>query len=67
MVNRALTNEWVQRAEVDAGMREGVTTSEDQRVKDLECEGKELRRANQVLTLTSGLFDRAELDRRLKS
>lgn len=39
-------NEWVKRAEVDAGVREGVTTSEAQRVKDLEREVKELR--NQI-------------------
>ncbi|WP_306553639.1 transposase, partial [Acidovorax sp.] len=37
-------NEWVKRAEVDAGTREGVTTAEAQRVKELEREVKELRR-----------------------
>ncbi|ASK90714.1 IS3 family transposase [Xanthomonas campestris pv. trichodesmae] len=49
-------NEWVKRAEVDAGVREGVTTSEAQRVKDLEREVKELRRANEILKLASAFF-----------
>ncbi|UOB05879.1 IS3 family transposase [[Acidovorax] ebreus] len=49
-------NEWVKRAEIDAGMREGITTSEAQRVKDLEREVKELRRANEILKLASAFF-----------
>ncbi|QRR35799.1 IS3 family transposase [Hydrogenophaga sp. YM1] len=49
-------NEWVKRAEVDAGVREGVTTSEAQRVKELEREVKELRRANEILKLASAFF-----------
>ena len=60
-------NEWVKRAEVDAGTREGVTTAEAQRVKDLEREVKELRRATEILKLASAFFAQAELDRRLKS
>jgi transposase len=59
--------EWVKRVGVDAGVREGVTTSEAQRVKDLEREVKELRRANEILKLASAFFAQAELDRRLKS
>ncbi len=59
--------EWVKRVEVDAGVREGVTRSEAQRVKDLEREVKELRRANEILKLASAFFAQAELDRRLKS
>ena len=43
--------EWVKRQEVDAGVRAGVTTNEAQRVKDLEREVKELRRANEILKL----------------
>lgn len=60
-------NEWVKRAEVDAVVREGVTTSEAQRVKDLEREVKELGRANEILKLASVFFAQAEFDRRLKS
>ncbi len=59
--------EWVKRHEVDAGVRDGVTTSEAQRVKELEREVKELRRANEILKLASAFFAQAELDRRLKS
>ena len=58
---------WVQRHEVDAGVRDGVTTTEAQRVKELERENKELRRANEILKLASAFFAQAELDRRLKS
>ena len=60
-------NEWVKRAEVDAGTREGITTAQAQRVKELEREVKELRRANEILKLASAFFAQAELDRRLKS
>ncbi|WP_423373178.1 IS3 family transposase [Dyella nitratireducens] len=47
---------WVQRQEVDAGLREGVTTAEAQRVRELEREVKELRRANEILKLASAFF-----------
>ena len=60
-------NEWLKRAEVDAGVREGVTSGEAQRMKELERENKELRRANEILKLASAFFAPAELDRRLKS
>ena len=58
--------EWVKQAEVDSGARNGVTTDEAQRIKDLEREVKELRRANEILKLASAFFAQAELDRRLK-
>jgi transposase len=57
---------WVQRDEIDNGVRAGVTTAEAQRVKELEREVKELRRANEILKLASAFFAQAELDRRLK-
>lgn len=59
-------HEWVKRVEIDTGVREGVTTAEAQRVKELEREVKELRRANEILKLASAFFAQAELDRRLK-
>jgi transposase len=57
---------WVQQQEVNNGARDGVTTAEAQRVKELEREVKELRRANEILKLASAFFAQAELDRRLK-
>ena len=56
----------VQRHEIDTGVREGLTTAEHQRIKALEREVKELRRANEILKLASAFFAQAELDRRLK-
>lgn len=59
--------EWVKRAEIDAGARPGTTTAEAQRIKELERENKELRRANDILRTASAFFAQAELDRKLKS
>ena len=47
---------WVKRQEIDAGVREGVTTSEAQRVKELGRENRELRRANEILKVASSFF-----------
>ena len=60
-------NGWVKRDEIDTGARAGVTTTDLQRLKELERENKELRRANEILKLASAFFAQAELDRRLKS
>ena len=60
-------NEWVKRDEIDNGMRAGVTTTDQQRLKELERENRELRKANEILKLASAFFAQAELDRRLKS
>ena len=60
--------DWVKRGEVDSGQREGLSTSERERIKALEREVKELRRANEIpLKTASAFFAQAELDRRLKS
>ena len=59
--------QWVKREEVDSGQRPGITTAEAQRIKELEREVKELRRANDILKTASAFFAQAELDRRLKS
>jgi transposase len=55
---------WVKRRAVDAGARPGVTSDEQARVKALEREVKELRRANEILRKASAYFAQAELDRR---
>ena len=60
-------HEWVRKHEIDTGMRDGVTSDERERLKALERENKELRRANEILKLASAFFAQAELDRRLKS
>jgi transposase len=60
-------HEWVRKYEIDSGLREGVTSEERDRIKALEREVKELRRANEILKLASAFFAQAELDRRLKS
>lgn len=53
---------WVKQAEVDAGVKPGVTTAEAERVRQLEQENRELRRANEILRRASAFFA-AELDR----
>jgi transposase len=58
---------WVKRDEFDSGEREGVSTSERERLKTLQREVKELHRANEILKLASAFFAPAELGRRLKS
>lgn len=55
---------WVRQAEVDGGVRGGLTTDERQRIRDLEKENRELRRANEILKAASSFFAR-ELDPRL--
>jgi transposase len=55
---------WVRQAERDTGRRPGLTTAEQQRVKELERENRELKRANEILRKASAYFAQAELDRR---
>jgi transposase-like protein len=57
---------WVQRYEIDTGVRDGVTSADALRMRELEREVKELRRANEILKVASAFFAQAELDRRLK-
>ena len=52
---------WVRRAEIDHGDRAGVSSTEAERIKDLEREVRELRRANEILKAASAFFAR-ELD-----
>jgi transposase len=55
---------WVRQAERDAGKRPGLTTAERERLKELERENRELKRANEILRKASAFFAQAELDRR---
>lgn len=64
-VHRETLRLWVRRAETDAGERPGLTTDERARIRQLERENKELRRANEILKAASAFFG-AELDRRSK-
>lgn len=57
---------WVRQAERDGGTRPGSTTDDRQRVKALEREVLELKRANEILRKASAYFAQAELDRRPK-
>jgi len=55
---------WVRQTERDTGQRAGLTTDEKQRVKELERENRELKRANEILRKAAAFFAQAELDRR---
>ncbi len=57
---------WVRQAERDQGVRQGLTTTERERLKELERENRELRRTNEILRKASAFFAQAELDRRPK-
>jgi transposase len=57
---------WVRQRERDSGVRPGATTTEQQRIKDLEREVRELRKTNEILKLASAYFAQAELDRHHK-
>jgi transposase len=57
---------WIRQAERDSGKRAGITTTERERLKELERENRELRRANEILRKASAFFAQAELDRRPK-
>jgi transposase len=58
---------WVRQAEIDQGKRAGVTSSDAERIVQLERENRELRKANEILKVASAFFAQAELDRRTKS
>ena len=57
---------WVRQTEVDQGVRGGMSTSERERLRQLERENRELKRANEILRKASAYFAQAELDRRPK-
>jgi transposase-like protein len=57
---------WINKNEVDAGVKPGTTSDDAERIKALERENRELKRANEILRLASAFFAQAELDRDLK-
>jgi transposase len=57
---------WIERVEIDAGERPGVPSSVEARLRELERENGELRRANEILKTASAFFAAAELDRKLR-
>jgi transposase len=62
-VSSETLRKWVRRAETDGGLRPGPTSDERERLKTLERENRELRRANEILKAATAFFG-AELDRR---
>ncbi len=64
--NQSTLLNWVKRAEIDSGTRPGVTSEERERLKALEREVKELRRANEILKTASAFFAQAALERELR-
>ena len=57
-VNEDTLRGWVKRAQIDAGEVPGITSSEAKRIKDLESENRELKRANEILLVASSFFAR---------
>jgi len=57
---------WVRRTEIDTGRRGGLTSDERARIKELERENRDLRRANEIIRKAAAFFAQAELDRRPK-
>jgi transposase len=55
--------QWVRQTERDQGLRPGLTSDERDRIKELERENRELKRANEILRKASAYFAQAELDR----
>jgi transposase len=57
---------WVKQADIDQGVSPGTTSADVERIKALEQENRELKRANEILRRASAYFAQAELDRPLK-
>ena len=65
-INEGTLRGWIERAEIDGGERPGIPSSTEARLRELERENAELRRANEILKTASAFFAQAELDRKLR-
>ena len=65
-INHQTLRGWIEQREVDTGERPGVPSNVEARLRELERENGELRRANEILKTASAFFAAAELDRRLR-
>jgi transposase-like protein len=55
---------WVNRMEVDSGLMPGISSDQQQRMKELERENRELKRVNDILRSAAAFFAQAEFDRK---
>ena len=65
-VHEMTLHKWIRQADIDDGVTPGVSSAEAQRVRELEQEVRELRRANEILKTASAFFAAAELDRKIR-
>lgn len=66
VAHKETLRKWVRQAEREQGLRRGTTSSEGERLKELERENRELKRANEILRKASAYFAQAELDSRAR-
>ena len=64
-INPETLRGWIDRVEVNTGVRPGVTDAESEMIRALRKENAELKRANDILKVASAFFAQAEFDRRL--
>ena len=64
-INQQTLRGWIERLEIDAGERPGLPSSVEAKIRELQRDNAELRRANEILKTASAFFAQAELDRRL--
>jgi transposase-like protein len=65
-INQQTLRGWIERLEIDAGERPGLPSPVEAKIRELQRENAELRRANEILKTASAFFAQAELDRRLR-
>lgn len=57
---------WLNKMEIDNGIKPGVTSDAAAKLKELERENRELKRANEILRKAAAFFAQAELGRKPK-